>query len=239
MKQHILIILVLLLLFACAQPSVKEPDAMDTADTNREDTAREEGIDTPPEDIISESKPLLSIDADTQKLIDTARSKVKSYSFYYDDPGNNPQHNQYFIIGDKAKVKLFAPDLYTKETNYDTVYYNTGTKETVGRCEARDQRRCPDPAKRFEAAYDSAAIMAPLDWLDAIESATMTQRSESIGSRKGIVITFTSKKGSGEMWLDNFFGAPLKVTLNGENPLIWEFKDIAFNTLNDKDVAEP
>ncbi len=158
-------------------------------------------------------------------------SKVKNIQFSYVYSKDLPK-NTYYVSKDKMKIKLEARFGVVSE-EYDTVYLNLENKIAFGYCENRDKDMCSDRNKAISVEFDDYFIETPFNWVEAVESVSLTGKSKTYENRNVKEMEFTRNGLKGAMFVDSFFGMPVYITL-GDN--IFEFRDMSVNELTDEDL---
>ncbi|MBI4738646.1 hypothetical protein HY772_03655 [Candidatus Woesearchaeota archaeon] len=162
--------------------------------------------------------------------------KVKSMIFMYQDPQNKPEKDRYFIKGEKMKIALAQLDHITDNIYVNTIYLDLSTQEAVGYCEAK-MYRCKDPNKPFPVPLSKYERKTPVDWITGITYAEEIG-SETIDNRGVTILQFEDDGSTVKMWLDVFFGVPLKIQVaNGTIVDEYIFEDISFNSVTDDQLV--
>ncbi|MBI5061565.1 MAG: hypothetical protein HZB67_04605 [Candidatus Aenigmarchaeota archaeon] len=163
--------------------------------------------------------------------------KVKSMIFMYQDPQNKPEKDQYFIKGEKIKISLAQLDHISDNIYVTTIYLDRSTQEAIGYCEAK-MYRCKDPNKPFPVPFSKYERKTPVDWIAGVTYAEEVS-SERIDDREVAVLQFEEDGSAVKMWLDTFFGVPLKIQVMKSGSIVDEyiFEDIAFNSVTDDQLV--
>ena len=175
-----------------------------------------------------------SYTAKLQELLDKTQ-KVKSYTFYYIDSTTQLQADQWFVKGDRAAVKLYEPNYWDREEWVDTVYLDFARRTAVGYCENWQKVRCTDNNRMFTIALAPFDKKLPTYWLSQIPAEAQVMGSETIDERFVTKIQWTEGGKTYTMWMDNTFGIPIKVLIEGgREPEEFYYKDMAFNAVKEE-----
>jgi len=144
--------------------------------------------------------------------------------------------DKYFVKGDNIKVELMDLYRYNKTDRYDVVYLNLTEKKAKAYCEL-DMWDCNDIKDK---AYDVSFLYyykdTPLDWSNKIKAATNFTKlnTELVENKPSIHYSFTLNNKTGEIWIWEHYGLPIKIILDGKS---YEFRNLAVNSLQDSDVV--
>ncbi|MBW2991006.1 hypothetical protein KY348_04855 [Candidatus Woesearchaeota archaeon] len=163
------------------------------------------------------------ISDEAQALFDKL-DKVMSLQYSYVESPDVLPENTYYTSREKMKINLDSKVRFTEKESYDTVYLDLVKKTSVAYCENRDRGTCPDKDKPFRADFDDYFIETPFDWAAKITKAELTGRSQTLENRNALEVSFEIKGKPGVMFVDSFFGIPLKMTFNDK---VYEFRDMA------------
>ena len=181
-------------------------------------------------------------DKKVKGLMQKAEQKTTSYAFYYQTSANwDLIRDQYFIKGDKMKVKLFEVNFYNRQHYFDTVYLNMADKTGLAYCENRDQVRCTDQNREFTVAYEDFVIKTPLEWIEEVPKDAKWTGTEQIDSRAADVIEYERGDGTTvRLKVDAYSGVPREVYIyrgDVENVLEkYAFRDLAINSVKNSDI---
>lgn len=214
-KAILCLILLLLAISACAQTGteIKAPE-----DKNKDSDKIAEPS------IIADAK---QISQEVKELLDTADKKVESLRYSYKGPETKDFIYDFYVKGDKIKY-ILQPDYKVIDIDkdaYNAVYIDRKAKTAEAYCDARN---CIVKGKKADLDYDDAYILTPLDWLGTVESAE--KKGEELIEQRN---TWKISTNSGTLWLDTFFGVPLRAE-SGED--LYQFQKMAFNDVKDEDV---
>ncbi len=223
-------ILVVGLLLGCApsQSPVKEEEKKEVAPApvsteKKPETVAKEEVE---EDVELVEEPSGEISEEVQGLLDKTKGKAKSISYFYKGPETGTVVYEFFVKGDNVK---YLPDLEQKsleeEDSYNAIYIDTTLKAAASYC---DDRQCKFKGKKEDLSFEELHILTPYDWMEGITHAEKT-REAKIDSRA----TWGVETNKGMLWIDTFYGIPLKVEVDG---IEYDFKKMAFNSVEGKDV---
>lgn len=241
MKKTLLSILTLLLIFMVACAPAQEPaqpapqqqpseesqsppaEVVESVEEEKED---EQVLERVVEDVEEEKEGLpQGVPAEVQSLL--AKGSAKSLSYSYRGPETELKDLKFFVKGNNVR---YIPDLAQKsldrEDTVTAIYINKKDKTIASYC---DDRQCLFPGKKEDLAYEDANIFTPYDWRLGITSAQQVGQ-EKIDRRATLKI----ETNRGTLWLDTFYGVPLRVEADGE---LYEFKEMSFNDVKDEDVV--
>lgn len=180
-----------------------------------------------------EPEPVIrNIETDIQELFDEAKTAVKSYSYEFYGPGPYDEILTISIKGNKQKLVYRVPIDYNG-LEFDTIYLDSSSQTGEGYCENIYKGPCVNPNFKFGAAYIDFQHRLPMDWIDEVVRAEEVS-SEYIGNRNALKLDVTTESGAGLMWIDDFYGMPVKVIINGTE---WEYRHTVFNSVTDEDMA--
>jgi hypothetical protein len=169
------------------------------------------------------------LDPEIKKIIDQ-NSKLKSMNYYYYET-DGAQGYGYYIKGSNVKVILAGSSIYKAENLFDTVYLDLNVKSAFGYCLNR-QRCGPNPSIKT-LNFNDYYRKTPLDWVQEITSGSKTGE-EQIGGRDTYIISFSRAGTDYKVWLDTYFGVPLKFQ---EGQKTYEYREAKFNMVSDNDVV--
>ncbi len=166
-------------------------------------------------------------------LLFEKNSNVKSMQYIY-VTSFDPAMNKYFVKGDGMKIELMKP-VYNKTVLYDTIYLNLSSKEAKAYCERDDD--CYKIKEAYDVSFAYYFKKTPLDWVEKLKEATNFTKisTEIVENKKSIHYSFMLNNKSGEVWIWEYYGLPLKIILDGKT---YEFRTLAVNSLSDNDVTK-
>ena len=182
----------------------------------------EEKVEAP-----SEQKPKQEISAEVIELLAKSKTRVKSIYYKYRGPETGNDFYEFYVKSDKIK---YLPSLEIKTldqiNSYDTIFIDRIGATAQSYCRAA---HCKYSGKKEDLNYADAYILTVFDWLGGITKATKTGE-EVIDDRS----TWKIETNKGILWVDTFYGIPLKVE---SNELAYRFEQISVNGVNDADVV--
>ena len=117
--------------------------------------------------------------------------------------------------------------------HYDTVYIDLATRSIAAYCESREKVFCPDKDKQFTAKIKEYMHKTPFEWLKEIEN-TQYFGIEVINFREAIKLSYQKNNREIFIWIDNFYGLPVKVLEPSGKSWHFNYRDV--NNLKDTDV---
>jgi len=176
-------------------------------------------------------------DERVSNLVKKAAEKTTSYRFYYQTSANwDLVRDQYFIKGDKIKIKLYEENMWNADNYFDTVYLDTAQKTAAAYCESPEKKRCKDLNKQFKVEYEDYKILTPLDWINVIPTDAKWQGSEQVDDRPADAVVFSTPDGkTTRMLMDKFSGVPAQVIIykgDIENVVErYKFRELSVNSV--------
>lgn len=223
-----------------AQPSVQQPptrtETVTTPPPRRTSPAPE------PETPMPSASGLTDYQDSKIKRIIAKADKVTSYAFYYQTSANwNLIRDQYFIRGDKVKVKLYEVNFYNRQHYFDTVYLDTAAEASIAYCENRNHQRCTDQNREFIVVYNDFIIKLPHEWIKEVPYDAVWVGTEQIDNRAADAIEFDRNDGTTvRMKLDSFSGLPREIWVyQGDIENVIEryaFRDFSINSVTAADI---
>ena len=210
--------IILIFVVACTQKQ-----AVPTTTTPQPAPKVQETKSIDPAQIIS-PKPVIS---DEVKQLFDKSSKVKSIYYKYKGPETADFFHEFYIKGDKIKYRP-GRDLKSLDNpeSYDVIYIDKALATAKSYCDAA---YCTVKGKKTDLNYNNFYIRTPMDWMNGLEKADRIGE-EVIDDRK----TWKLDTERGQMWIDTFYGIPLKVISNGQT---YRFQQISINGVTDADVT--
>lgn len=174
----------------------------------------------------SPAQPKQEVSADVKEVLDKPKTRVKSIYYKYKGPKTGDNFYDFYVKGTKIK---YMPALETKTLDradsYDTIFIDTTAKTAQSYCVAA---YCAYKGKKADLNYDDAYISTVFDWVSGLTQAAKVGE-EVIDDRS----TWKIDTNKGTLWVDSFYGIPLKVESSGK---IYRFQQIAVNSVQDTDV---
>ena len=212
---------ILTYIVACApaqKPQYKSPPG-DTKPSTDKQTVQE-----PPA-----VEPQSSISPEVQELLNKYKAKLRSISYKYKGPETADNFHNFYVKGDKIKyLPWLAIKTLDKPESYDSVFVDKTARTIQTYCLAA---YCTYKGKKSELSYADAYIKTIFDWLEGITEAEKLGE-EVIDDRS----TWKIQTNNGVLWVDTFYGIPLKVESFGKN---YRFQQLSVNGVTDADVTPP
>ncbi|MEM2932886.1 MAG: hypothetical protein QW622_01600 [Candidatus Pacearchaeota archaeon] len=190
----------------------------------------EESITTETEEVGKES---IGLPAEIIWLFEKS-ANVKSMQYIYVS-SVLVDNDKYKVKGNKIKVELMHMYRFNKTDYYDVVYLDTNEKKAKAYCELdRDCYAIKD--REYEVGFAYYYRNTPLDWIEKLKNAKdfVKLNTELIENKQSVHYSFTLENKSGEVWIWEYWGLPLKIILNGKS---YAFIGLAVNSLQDSDVV--
>ena len=155
------------------------------------------------------------IPADIQNLLKNSE-KIKKVQYFYTGPETGTNNWKFVVEGNRI---VYEPVLETKypykPEHYDSIVINKEAKTAETYCLGPF---CVANGKKSDLKYDANYIKTTLDWVDGITKAEKIGE-EVIEQRD----TWKISTNNGMLWIDTFYGVPLKVESNGKT---YTFKQV-------------
>ncbi|HLD79363.1 MAG TPA: hypothetical protein VJA18_02290 [Candidatus Nanoarchaeia archaeon] len=156
-------------------------------------------------------------------------SNVKSISYTYrrlDRPTENVL--QFWIKGPIVKRELPVQTEVYQKNEMDVVTFNIIDKTATAYCESK--KFCIKIGEIGPVDYDQYYIKTPFEWREEIISAEKITE-EIIEKRK---VWLLKANDDVLMWVDTYYGLPLRVEVGSERH---EFEEFVFNAVKDEEVG--
>ncbi len=159
---------------------------------------------------------------------------IKSIQYLY-VTSKETAMNDFYVKGNNMKIKLMEPFIINATDMYDVVYIDLIEKKAKAYCEI-DEECFRIKGKVYDVSFSSYYRETPLDWAKKLEKARNVVKigSEMIENKRAIHYSLELENASGEVWIWEYNGLPLKIILNNHT---YEFRNLAVNTLQDSDVV--
>ena len=229
MKAWVILICAVIFLAACT-PS---PQPQEQVVPQPEPQPIEEPAPVVPEEVPVEPAPQAEMTKRVKDLLAKADKTVTSYAYTYRGLPDRAMELSFSVRADKIKVELPFQTVVTPGTNYDTIFLDTMEQTGVAYCREESLNRCPDPERVFQVQYDTYFRRTPYQWLKLVTYAEETG-SAAIDGRQTIRLTADIEGKQTLLFLDTFYGLPLKVE-QGED--IYEFRRLIANQVTEEDVT--
>ncbi len=175
-------------------------------------------------------QPKQEISAEVKELLDKSKTRVKNIYYKYRGPETSKTGDNFFEFYVKdTKIKYIpAREIQSLDLpdSYDVIFIDKTAETAISYCEAT---YCAYKGKKADLNYDEAYIKTVLDWVDGITDAKKVGE-EIIDERN----TWKVEANNGILWIDTFYGIPLKIESNGKT---YRFQQISANSVQDSDVT--
>ena len=213
----------LLIVSACA----KSPQVSQT-DTIQEET-NQETVPKPEEEKVEEQVPIppqQSIPFEIKELFDKSKTRSTSVYYKYRGPETGSNFHEFYIKGNKIKYKPYLEvKTLDQPASYDSIFIDKSARTAASYCEAS---YCSHKGKKADLNYDQAYIPTVFDWIEVSQAEKIGE--EVIESRS----TWKIETNKGTIWLDTFYGIPLKAEANGNT---YRYEQLAVGGVKDSDVV--
>ena len=227
MKKYSLIlcfILLLALIVACVSQqkeftSTPKPEPKTEAQINTNQPTKEQEI----------VEPKIEISAEVKELLGKHKIRIKSIRYRYRAPETGNNFHEFYVKGDKIKYRpARAIQSLDEEVSYDVIFIDKTAKTAQSYCEAP---YCLYKGKKGDLNYADVYTPTVFDWIDGLTKADKLGE-EVIDDRS----TWKVETNNGILWIDTFYGIPLKIESDGKN---FRFQQISVNSVQDSDVTPP
>ena len=208
--KKILLVFALLVIVACGTPA--EDSAADSAP---EVTDKESTSSTDSSTEVSDATPAGRYDEEVAALRDKGlKSTSYHYDFYYkvlDNFGNYQTKADYevFMKGSKTKKLYVEPHKLNLEVFYDNIYLDHAAKTAFATCVKTGILCAPSYEKVYPAEYEALPFTG-IDLLEKIPFNAQVASSRALFGRSAKVIEYETAKGQERLYIDTYFGLPLK-----------------------------
>ena len=213
-KLILLLVIVSMLVISCATqqtptPTTQQPtDKQTTQQPAQQPTQQKQTIST-----------------EVQELLSKHKTKVSSIRYNYRGPETGDNFHKFYIKGTKIKYEPYLEiKTLDKQESYDTIFIDTAANTAQSYCVAA---YCTYQGLKGNLNYNEAYIDTILDWLNVAQASKLGE--EVIDSRS----TWKIQTEKGILWIDTFYGVPLKVDADGD---IYKFEQLSVNSVADADV---
>jgi len=211
-----LFVVSLLFIASCApaqqQPTTTQPEAK---------------VETKPITSPSTEQPKQEISAEVSELLNKYKTKVRSAYYKYKGPETQDNFYDFYVKDTKIKYNPYlAIKTLDKQDSYDTIFIDKTAQTAQSYCVAA---YCTYKGKKQDLSYADAYISTIFDWISGLSKAVKVGE-EVIDSRS----TWKLETNKGVLWVDTFYGIPLKVESSGKT---YRFQQISVNTVQDTDVV--
>ena len=166
-------------------------------------------------------------------LLELIQKGQNVQSFTYDfKEVNKPKDPTYSfkIYGSKVKRYLPIKTSVLNQNELDVIIFDRTSKTAIGYCES--EKYCIKQGEIGTLEFSQYYVTTPFDWLDKIQRAKIETKNEKMFGRD--VWKVIANDGEFTIWIENYYGVPLKVSIGSET---FEFRNPKFNTISAGDVA--
>ena len=166
-----------------------------------------------------------TISADVLELLNKHKTKVNNIKYSYKGPETGNNYHKFYVKGNNIRYEPYlAIKTLDRQDSYDTIFIDTAAKTAQSYCLAV---YCKYGGLKGNLNYDDAYIDTIFDWLDVAQA---TKAGEEVIDSRSTWKLLTEK---GIVWVDTFYGVPLKVDADG---VIYKFEQLSVNSVADADV---
>jgi len=213
----VLVLVIAVFLISCTQQqaaAVQKPADIQNAET--------EPIEEQPQQLPKKNM----IPPDIKDLFGKSKERIASIYYKYRGPETGSNFHEFYIKGDNIKYRPYnTAKFLEKPESYDAVYIDKSAKTAMSYCEAAF---CTYKGKKQDLNYGEAYIETVFDWIDVASAEKLGE--EQIDSRS----TWKIETEKGTIWVDLFYGIPLKAESNGKT---YRFEQISVNGVMQPDVV--
>ena len=174
-----------------------------------------------PEKTVSQNIP-----AEIKELFKKSKTRVSNVYYHYRGPETGSNFHEFYIKGQKIKIKPYLEiKTLDKPESFDSIFIDKAAVTATSYCEAA---YCTYKGKKQDLNYGQAYITTIFDWIEVEQAKKVGE--EVIDSRS----TWKLETNLGTLWVDTFYGIPLKAESNGKT---YRFEQIAVNSVQDSDVV--
>ena len=181
-----------------------------------------------PQEAQEQAKPaeIKVIPAEIKELLSKSKARISDVYYHYRGPETGSNFHEFYIKGSKIKIKPYLEiKTLDKPESYDTIFIDKAAGTAVSYCEAA---YCAYKGKKNDLNYGQAYIPTIFDWAEVEQAEKVGE--EVIDSRS----TWKLKTNLGILWVDTFYGIPLKAESDGKT---YRFEQINVNGVQDSDVT--
>ena len=155
---------------------------------------------------------------------------VQSFTYDYKEV-NKPKDPTYSFKVYGSKVKRYLPikTSVLNQNELDVIIFDRTSKTAIGYCES--EKYCIKQGEIGTLEFSQYYVTTPFDWLDKIQRAKIETKNEKMFGRD--VWKVIANDGEFTIWIENYYGVPLKVSIGSET---FEFRNPKFNMLKENDV---
>lgn len=213
----------------------KAPEEEKKAPTTAVKEPAEAAEPEPEEEPEEEPAPAKVPSKQIQELLQKHVGRVTSLRYMYQDQTIKPEEWETWVTSDRMHVKLREMDNLREDVYIDNVYLNLVSNTAEGFCE-RTVYRCADPNSPEEVNFKKYYRKTPFEWIKEVTYAEK-ESEEQMQQRNVWKIKYTEGSKTTTMWVDEYYGIPLKVRVaDGSVVNEYIFEDIGFNSVDDSDL---
>ncbi len=165
------------------------------------------------------------ISPDVSNLLNKS-TKIRSISYRYKGPETADFLYDFYVKDQRIKYSPVKGTKYFEEQDsYNYIFIDRAEKTAQSYC----LDVCTYPGKKNDLNYDASYILTVFDWIDGFAKAEKVGE-EVIDDRS----TWKLDTSKGILWVDTFYGIPLKAESNGK---VYRFQQISVNSVTDEDVT--
>lgn len=215
-------IALLLLVFVIGCAPVQQQTASPTTGQDTKPVVAEVAEPAPKE----QPNPRQEISDEVKELLGKHKTKVSSIYYKYRGPETGANFYDFYAKGAKIKYKPYL-ELRSLDApgSYDSIFIDKTARTAQSYCEAA---YCRYKGKKEDLSYGNAYINSIFDWIDVTDAKKVGE--ELIEARS----TWKLETNKGIVWVDSFYGVPLKVESSGKS---YRFEQISVNSVQDSDVV--
>lgn len=218
-KKYLTFLLTVVLIFILSCAPVQEAPKTTITPKTESSTSTKTQAET------TQEKPTV-IAADVKDLLNKYKTKVSSIYYKYRGPETGSNFHEFYIKGNKVKYKPYLElKSLDRPESYDAIFIDKVAKTAQSYCTAA---YCAYKGKKADLSYETTYISTVFDWVDVTSAEKVGE--EVIDSRS----TWKLNTNKGILWVDTFYGVPLKVESSGKT---YRFEQISINTVTDADVV--
>ena len=217
-KRFLFALLLFLLIISACAPKKQVVQPTPKVEEKIQQPVQKESPTTPP------AQP--QIPAEVRDLLSKSKTKASSIYYKYRGPETGTNFYEFYVKGDRIKYTP-ARELQSLDqpNSFDSIFIDKTAKIAYSYCEAAN---CKVKGKKADLDYNEAYIQTVFDWINVMQAEKIGE--EVIESRN----TWKLQTNKGFVWVDVFYGVPLKAESNGNN---YRFEQIAVNGVKDSDVV--
>jgi len=215
-------VLAVFFLIGCSAPVADKKDIMEGTPS-----APEEKPQTVNDVVEGLTERQNSVPSEIKELIEKAKYRVSSVSYFYKGPENENEIYTFFIKGSRIK---YVPPRAVKSLDfadsYDSVFIDVEKKTAEKYC---DDITCEYRGKKESLNFNEAYILTPFDWVSGITKAEKVGE-EKIENRN----TWKLLTNKGTVWVDSYYGIAFKAESEGNS---YKYTQLSFDKVKDSDVV--